>query len=66
MVLCGRKEKYGHLKEMQEFEIEHEKLHAVVKEIVQLKSAGKTELAEDKYQLLLSISDKIILYLDTV
>jgi methyl-accepting chemotaxis protein len=57
------KSKYGHLKEMQEFEIEHEKLHRIVQTIVGLKEKENTSEAEQAYFELLAISDKIIFYL---
>ena len=58
------KSKYGHLKEMQEFEKEHEKLHNLVKEIVLLREKHDTVQAEAKYNSLLKTSDAIIYLLD--
>lgn len=56
--------KYGHLKEMQEFEKEHTKLHQVIKEITMLKGARDINAAEVKYAELLKVSDRVIAYLD--
>lgn len=57
---------YGHIPTMQEFEIEHEKLHNIVKEILTLKTLNELALSEVKYIDLLNSSDKIILMLDEV
>ena len=56
--------KYGHLREMQEFEKEHIKLHQVIKDITLLKEAGDTGNAEVRYSELLKISDRVIAGLD--
>jgi hypothetical protein len=58
------KKKYGHLTEMQEFELEHEKLHNIVREIVTLKESGNLAKAEEKNIELQKISDQIIFFLD--
>ena len=54
------KNKYGNLKEMQEFEREHEKLHSLVKEIVSLKGNLDFAKSEGKYTELLTTSDIIV------
>lgn len=58
------KDKYGHLESVQKFEIQHEKLHLMVREILKLQRDDKKELAEKKYKQLLNISDKIIILID--
>lgn len=58
------KEKYGHIESVQKFELQHEKLHKLVKEILDLKSKGELEMTEIKYQELVITSDKIIILLD--
>jgi hypothetical protein len=56
--------KYGHLKEMQEFEEAHIKEHQLIKEVSLLKEAGDLNAAEVKYAELLKVSDQVIAYLD--
>lgn len=58
------KDRYGHLPPVQKFEIEHEKLHNLVREILELKSIDEHDIAETKYLELVHTSDKIILLLD--
>jgi PAS domain S-box-containing protein len=58
------KEKYGHMESVQKLELQHEKLHHLVKEILDLKSKGKIEESEIKYRKLVATSDKIIILLD--
>lgn len=57
------KAKYGHLPSMQAFETEHEKLHSTVKAIQQSKTNGDVDKAEELYQDLIKMSDKIVGYL---
>ena len=58
------KEKYGHMESVQKLELQHEKLHHLVKEIIDLKAKGEIQKAEKKYQELVTKSDKIVLLLD--
>jgi PAS domain S-box-containing protein len=58
------KEKYGHIEAIKKFEKEHEKLHHLIKEIVGLKTDGKTQNAEAQYLELVKSLDKIIVLLD--
>jgi PAS domain S-box-containing protein len=58
------KNKYGHLPQMQIFEIEHKKLHQIAAEIIVLKNNGDHENADIKFKELQQVSDKIILLLD--
>lgn len=54
------KAKYGHLQEMKEFESEHQALHDMVKEIIQLQESGKKAKSELKYKEVLKSSDTIV------
>ncbi len=56
---------YGYLPEMQEFEREHEKLHLLVRQIVDEKSKGNIKGSEQLYEKLLQTSDNIIRLLET-
>ena len=58
------KVKYGHMESVKKLELQHEKLHHLVKEILDLKSKGKTQESEIKYKKLVATSDKIIILLD--
>jgi PAS domain S-box-containing protein len=58
------KNKYGHLPPMQEFEIEHKKLHQITTEIIALKNNQDYDNADIKFKELQQISDKIIFLLD--
>ena len=58
--------KYGHLHEMKNLEAIHRELHALVKHILQAKSAGNKANAEQAYEKLLAASEKIITLLDEV
>jgi PAS domain S-box-containing protein len=58
------KVKYGHLKSMQLFELEHQKIHNQVKEVLQLKAQGNQDMARLKYLEIVKSSDQIILLLD--
>jgi PAS domain S-box-containing protein len=57
---------YGHMASMKEFEIEQEKLHTLVKEIISLKTSNETIQIELKILQLNTISDRIIILLDEV
>ena len=58
------KKKYGHMESVQKIESLHEKLHHLVKEILDLKAKVEIQKAEEKYKKLIATSDKIILLLD--
>ncbi|WP_395046932.1 PAS domain S-box protein [Flavobacterium sp.] len=58
------KKKYGHMESVQKIESLHEKLHHLVKEILDLKTKGEIQKAEEKHKKMIAISDKIILLLD--
>ena len=49
---------------MQKFEIEHEKLHNLVREILSFKEKNQLDKAETGYKELIKVSDKIVGYLD--
>jgi len=50
---------YGHIEEIQQFETVHEKLHALVKEIIRLKKFNETDSAKEKYKELVKASGEI-------
>jgi PAS domain S-box-containing protein len=56
--------KYGHLESMQMFELEHEKIHNQVKEVLDLNASGDLDKAKLKYLEIVKTSDQIILLLD--
>ncbi|MCC6229565.1 MAG: CZB domain-containing protein [Phycisphaerales bacterium] len=49
---------------MVELDQKHQKLHALVKQILDLKFAGKVEESEEAYAVLLQTSDRIVSLLD--
>lgn len=49
---------------MIELDQKHQKLHALVKQVLDLKRAGKIEQAEAEYSALLQTSDRIVALLD--
>ncbi len=57
---------YAHLPEMQELERPHEKLHALVKRIVQLKHQGDQDAAEKEYKKIAPLSDQIVGFLEAI
>lgn len=57
---------YGHIISMQEFEIEQEKLHTIVQQIIDLKSNNELVKSELLFHELTTISDKVIILLDEV
>lgn len=56
--------KFGKNLLMIELDQKHQKLHALVKQILDLKRAGKVEEAETQYAVLLQTSDRIVSLLD--
>lgn len=57
---------YGHIPEMQRMEKSHERLHAVIREIIALKEAGKYAQAESLFREIGQLSDEIVELLQTV
>lgn len=57
---------YGHVSEMQTMEQRHERLHAVIREIIDLKEAGKAAEAENRYREIERLSGEIVGLLQTV
>lgn len=57
---------YGHIDQMQTMEKRHEKLHAVIREIIDLKSAGNNAEAEHRYREIESLSGEIVSLLTAV
>uniref|UniRef100_UPI0009DE8650 CZB domain-containing protein n=1 Tax=endosymbiont of unidentified scaly snail isolate Monju TaxID=1248727 RepID=UPI0009DE8650 len=57
---------YGHIDEMQTMEQRHERLHAVIREIIDLKEAGRTDEAERRYREIEQLSGEIVGLLQTV
>jgi PAS domain S-box-containing protein len=58
------KKKYGHMESVKKLEVQQQKLHDLVKEILDLKAKGEIQKTEEKYKKLVATSDKIILLLD--
>ncbi|MCC6970819.1 MAG: CZB domain-containing protein [Phycisphaerales bacterium] len=56
--------KFGKNPLMIELDQKHQKLHALVKQILDLKRSGKVEQAETEYAALLQTSDRIVALLD--
>ncbi|MFO0835233.1 MAG: CZB domain-containing protein [Phycisphaerales bacterium] len=56
--------KFGKNPLMIELDQKHQKLHALVKQILDLKRTGKVEEAEAEYSVLLQTSDRIVALLD--
>jgi len=53
-------ENYGGYQEMQALEPEHERLHAVIREIVVLKNSGESEQAESRFNEIETLSEQIM------
>ena len=53
-------EQYGHFPEMQELEPEHERMHGIIKEIVQLKNNNSHAEAERRFSEIETLSDRIV------
>jgi len=58
--------KYGHIQELKNVEQPHEKLHQLIKQILQAKSSGNTSQAEGMYRQIEPISAQIVNLLDQV
>jgi methyl-accepting chemotaxis protein len=57
---------YGHIQEMKKLEQVHKTLHEVIRGIVALKHAGKSEQAEQEFKKVEPISGQIVSLLDAV
>ena len=57
---------YGHIDEMKVMETEHEKLHSVIREIIDLKHRGNDTQAETRYQDIEALSGRIVALLKAV
>jgi len=59
-------QQFGHLKEMQDIELPHEELHAIIKEIITLKEKGDHQSAEAIYSEVGPLSKKIVSLLSQI
>jgi methyl-accepting chemotaxis protein len=57
---------YGHVPEMQRMEQEHERLHGVIRDIIELKNDGQATAAEKRFGQIESLSDSIVHLLKSV
>lgn len=57
---------YGHMDEMQHMEKQHEKMHAVIREIIDMKNSGNSAAAESEFHQVESLSGEIVDLLKTV
>ena len=57
---------YGHVDEMQVLEKRHERLHEVIREIIDLKSAGNAAEAEKRFSEIENLSGEIVSLLQSV
>lgn len=62
----GAMDEHGHMHDMQVMEKEHEKMHAIIREIISLKEEGNTDAAERKYGDIASLSDEIVTLLKSL
>jgi methyl-accepting chemotaxis protein len=53
-------EQFGHLQEMKDIELPHEEMHAIIKEIITLKENGDPKAAEEIYNEVGPLSQKIV------
>lgn len=59
-------QRYGHMREMQELERQHETMHGLVKAIIQSKERGDVLGAESDFHQLQTLSDEIVALLTVV
>jgi len=59
-------QKFGHIPEMQELEGPHAELHALIKDVIQLREDGMVPEAEAAYQKVVPLSEQIVGLLDTI
>lgn len=57
---------YGHLQEMQELETRHKEMHASVKQVVELKHAGKVSEAEQGFARVCEAAEQVIALITAV
>jgi methyl-accepting chemotaxis protein len=57
---------YGHLREIQMLEKKHQGMHALVKQVVELKQAGKTKEAEQEFSNVHSAAEEVVGLLNSV
>ena len=60
------REQYRHLEEMQELDLVHERMHGVIREILQIKHAGQHQEAEALAEQIAPLSDRVISLLDEI
>ena len=59
-------EQFGHLPEMKALEQPHEALHALIKQIIELKDAGQYDDAETAFDEIEPLSEQIVSLLDSI
>jgi methyl-accepting chemotaxis protein len=59
-------QQYGHIEDMQVMEREHESLHTVIREIIDLKQQGNDARAEQRFGEIETLSGKIVDLLKSV
>ncbi|MBZ5597979.1 MAG: CZB domain-containing protein [Acidobacteriia bacterium] len=57
---------YGHLHEIQTLEKKHQGMHALVKQVVELKQAGKTKEAEQEFSNVHAAAEEVVGLLSSV
>ena len=57
---------YGHMDEMQYMEKQHEKMHKVIREIIDMKNSGNPVAAENQFHQVESLSGEIVDLLKTI
>ncbi len=58
--------RHAHLSHMQDIEHPHERLHALIREIIELKKANRNQEAEARYAQLATLSEDIVAHLDAL
>jgi thioesterase domain-containing protein len=51
---------YGHLREMQELEKKHKEMHALVKQVVELKHSGRASEAEQEFSRVTNAAEQVV------
>ncbi len=62
----GAMDRYSHIPEVAEIEAPHKEMHDLVHEIIELKSAGREQEAEQAYSRIGPLSDQIVTMLDRI
>jgi methyl-accepting chemotaxis protein len=57
---------YGHLREMQDLEQKHKDMHGLVKQVVELKHAGKAAEAEQGFTRVCETAEAVVVLIDSV